>query len=152
MKFLKNIPKEYFALLFVIILIIIFSLNDLGKSSQKIDIPKTTLETNFKQEKEQAGVTVIVEYLTSLNSKEGNLVFNIALDTHSVNFDDFEFDKDIILMDNKEKIYYPRILEEKGSGHHRKADVSFDYVPPPFSIIIKNVAAVDKRIFTFDKL
>ena len=53
MKFLKNIPKEYFALLFVIILIIIFSLNDLGKSSQKIDIPKTTLETNFKQEKEQ---------------------------------------------------------------------------------------------------
>ena len=152
MKFLKNIPKEYFALLFVIILIIIFSLNDLGKSSQKIDIPREILETNFKQEKEQAGVTVIVEYLTSLNSKEGNLVFNIALDTHSVNFDDFEFDKDIILMDNKEKIYYPRILEEKGSGHHRKADVSFDYVPPPFSIIIKNVAAVDKRIFTFDKL
>lgn len=97
------------------------------------------------------GVTVKVTPLDSRAS--GELRFQIALDTHSVNLDSYDLKSLVSLRDNTGKLYPPTAVENKGSGHHRQATLSF--AKPPngvkrVELVVKDIAGVKERIFRWD--
>lgn len=78
------------------------------------------------QEKAAGEVTIIATLKNpdDIGGKE-DLAFEVKLDTHTVNLDKFDFEKGIILRDDKGKTYKPSSAEPSGSGHHREAEVKF---------------------------
>ena len=97
------------------------------------------------------GVTVKV---TLLDSKtDGGLRFEVALDTHSVNLDSYDLKTATVLRDGAGKVYRPKAVENKGSGHHRQSTLLFSTVAngtKNFELVLKDVAGVKERIFRWD--
>jgi len=97
------------------------------------------------------GVTVKV---TPLDSKtNGDLRFQVVLDTHSVNLDAYDFKTIAVLRDDSAKSYSPTAVENKGSGHHREAVLSFPKPSPEtkrVELLIKDVAGVKERTFQWE--
>ena len=97
------------------------------------------------------GVTVKV---TALDSKtKGDFRFQVVLDTHSVNLDAYDFKTIAVLRDDSAKGYSPTAVENKGSGHHREAVLSFPKPSPEtkrVELLIKDVAAVKERTFQWE--
>lgn len=97
------------------------------------------------------GVTVKV---TRLDSKaNGDLRFQVVLDTHSVDLDAYDFKKIAILRDRAANVYYPTSVESTGSGHHRSAIVSF--AKPAngtknVELVIQGIAGVKERVFQWE--
>ena len=82
--------------------------------------------------------------------------FLIVLDTHLANLDGYDFKTLGILRDDTGKVYSPTAIENKGSGHHREATVSFPKLSQEarrVELVIKDVAGVKERVFrwTVDK-
>lgn len=102
-------------------------------------------------EAQAAGVTAKVTYS---NPGEMIPVFDIVLDTHSVELDQYRFEDIVVLRDQAGKEHKPELTSSKGSGHHREATLQFeeadlsgsDYV----ELVIKGVAGVPERVFKFD--
>lgn len=152
---MKSLPKEWLILVVIAITIAVIVLLDWNKSSSQ---PNQTNNSNLtnnslsKQEKEEANVTAGVEYLAA-KSDGKNIVFNIVLNTHSVELDSFDFQKDIVLEKNPEASgSNPVKVTTNGSGHHRSAEVTFEKTSPPFTIVLKNLANINRREFLFEKL
>lgn len=149
---MKNIKKEHLLLFIVIFLFILVTLFNWSKTNSQnntlIDTP--TSSSPITLEKEEENVSVTIQYLPDKSDKN-QLVFLISLNTHSVNFDSFVFKKDISL-EKDDKILSPGLLSETGTGHHRQAELSFPYTPPPFTITIKNIVGIEKREFVFNSL
>ncbi len=109
-------------------------------------------EKGLAQEAEAAGVTVKVAYKNPSELK--NPVFDVALDTHSVDLDQYKFDRLILLRDDTGKEYHPDIVSSSGSGHHREATLEFKdadisgakYV----EVVVEGVAGVEERVFKFE--
>ncbi len=100
---------------------------------------------NRKQERSEAGVTVTV----TPESATGALRFKVALETHTVNLDEFRFAEGVALKASG-KIYKARVISEEGSGHHRSAVVEFDDSgTTEVEVVIKDVAGVRERVFKF---
>lgn len=169
---MKSLPKEWLILAVIAITIAVIALLDWNKSSSQpsqtnnsnlgikdtSDGGKTTILTpprwsnqnSAKQEKEEANVTVEVEYL-AVKSDGKNITFNIALNTHSVNLDSFDFQKDIVL-EKDGKSTTPSKISTNGGGHHRSSEIVFPNTSPPFTIVLKNLANINRREFLFEKL
>lgn len=148
---IKKIPREWLVLIILVILAVGISFFEWNKNSS--DQFKSTLATtqSIKRiEKEEGSVTVVVEYLQDKSDKERS-VFLILLDTHSVNFDAFSFQKNVTL-EKEDLTQLPLQVVESGGGHHRKAEVIFHNVSPPFVITLNNLAGVSKREFQFPDL
>ena len=102
-------------------------------------------------EAEAAGVTAKVTYNNPGNASP---VFNVVLDTHSVELDRYRFEDIVALRDQTGGEHAAGLVSSKGSGHHREATVEFkgadltgsDYV----ELVIKDVAGVPERVFRFD--
>ena len=102
-------------------------------------------------EAEAAGVTAKVTYS---NPGAAAPVFNVVLDTHSVELEQYIFEDIVVLKDPAGKEHKPRLTSSKGSGHHREATLEFkeaqlsgvDHV----ELVIKGVAGVPERVFRFD--
>ena len=102
-------------------------------------------------EADAAGVTAKVTYS---NSGAAAPVFNVVLDTHSVELDQYIFEDIVVLKDPAGKEHKPRLTSSKGSGHHREAVLEFkdaqlsgvDHV----ELVIKGVAGGPERVFRFD--
>ena len=113
--------------------------------SQIIDSTGITIED------QAAEVTVKVTYS---NFEAAIPVFNVVLDTHSVELDQYRFEDIVVLRDQAGNEYKPLFISTKGSGHHREAVLEFkeadlsdsDYV----ELVIKGVAGVPERVFKFD--
>ena len=155
MKLLTKIPKTYLFLGIVILLIVVISLfEEYNPKSlnnpQSLNRLTNINEKSNKQEKEEGNVTVIVEYLPQKSDKN-ILVFSISLDTHNVDLTSFDFSKDIML-EKKGLISTPIKSTPSGSIHHRKAEVIFERVESPFSIVLKSLSGVAKREFQFINL
>ncbi len=150
MKNFSRIPKEYLFLGIVLILIAFVSISELAKptllTSNRENSPQQA-QTLKKQEKEENNVTVSLEYLPE-KSDSTKTVFAIALDTHSENLDGFDFQKDIFLGKNGEDSL-PISVNQSGSGHHKKAEVTFKRTASPFVIVLSKLADVSKREFQF---
>lgn len=154
MQRLRKIPLSYLFLGTIIFLIVIISLFDFsnqktGNSASPAN-PARNQQKTYRQEKEEGNVDVVVEYLPDKSSQD-TLTFEIALDTHSVNLDSFDFQKDIFLKRDG-SINFPLTVIPSGGGHHRRAEVTFKKVSAPFSIILNNLSGISKREFKFSNL
>ena len=97
------------------------------------------------------GVTAKV---TFFNPKDADdFRFHLVLETHSVNLDTYDLNNIVVLRDDTGKSYVPTSAENKGSGHHREAIVSFAKVSSEtkrLELIIKDVAGIKERTFVWN--
>ena len=101
---------------------------------------------------EAGDVTVDVTYL---NPGEDNPAFNIKLDTHSLDLDQYKLEAIVFLRDETGKEYANPVVESpSGSGHHRSGVVRFKGVDisraAAIELVIKDMAGTQERIFRFD--
>ncbi len=136
--------KEKLILGAVILLVIFISVWEIKKP--KLTAPTSPIST-VTNEKEEASVTVSVTYLADKSNSQSTF-FEINLDTHSVNLDDFSFEKDIFIEKGNSKVF-PKNVAASGEGHHRNAQVSFTKTPAPFFIVVSRVAGIARRDFAF---
>jgi len=97
------------------------------------------------------GVTVKVTYLNP--KQDDGARFQVALDTHSVNLDSYDFKTIAVLRDDSRNTYLPTAVENKGSGHHRQATVAFGKLASGakyVELVIKDLAATKERTFRWD--
>lgn len=135
--------KEWLILLVIALLITIIVIIDWSKFSPKSNQTNESNSTN-------SDVTVAVEYLKD-KSDDKNMVFTVTIDTHSVNLDAFNFEKDIVL-EKDGKSTAPSKATTNGGGHHRSGEIVFPNTSPPFTMVLKNLANINRREFLFEKL
>ncbi len=94
------------------------------------------------------GVTVAVTYVNPRNNESPR--FQVALNTHSVGLDSYDFKTLALLRDGTGKTYSPTKVENKGGGHHREVTLTFPKKSPDakwIEIVIKDLAGVKERTF-----
>jgi hypothetical protein len=97
------------------------------------------------------GVTIKVTFVDSKTTND--LRFQVVLDTHSVNLDSYDLKAISVLRDDAGNTYASTAVENKGSGHHREAIVSFAKIAAGtkrIELVIKDVAGVKERIFRWN--
>ena len=104
------------------------------------------------KESEEAGVKVKVTYKNP--GKDKGPVFEVVLDTHSVDLDQYKFDEITVLRDDAGKKYNSSLISSSGSGHHREAALEFKGADVSsvryIELVVKGVAGVDARVFRFE--
>lgn len=97
------------------------------------------------------GVTVAVTYVSPSNNESPR--FQVALNTHSVGLDSYDFKTLALLQDGTGKTYSPTKVENKGGGHHREVTLTFPKISPEakrIEIVIKDIAGVKERTFRWN--
>lgn len=97
------------------------------------------------------GVTVKVTYL---DQTEHESRFSVALDTHSVNLDSFDFKASSILRDDTGISLRPTGIESKGSGHHRESILTFTRPSAKrtwLELVVKDLAGEPERVFRWQR-
>jgi hypothetical protein len=101
-----------------------------------------------KQSVAGGGVTVAVSLLKERSDAP---MFQVVLDTHSVDLDGYRFEEIVRLRDGQGGEVAPAAVEgAKGSGHHREATVRFAWPEPRpkrLEVVVKGVAGVSERVF-----
>jgi len=104
----------------------------------------------LSREDRRGGVTVTATPLPPVTA-EGPLRVKVVLDTHSVSLDDLAFERIVALRAADGNEVSPTAIEEAtGSGHHREAIVVLAAITNPVVIVVKNVAGVTERSFSWD--
>jgi hypothetical protein len=94
------------------------------------------------------GVTVKVTYLNPQGKDDAR--FQVVLDTHSGDLDVYDLKALSTLRDDSGREYQPAQVENKGSGHHREATLTFPKTASETKrpeLVIKDVAGVKERVF-----
>jgi hypothetical protein len=107
--------------------------------------------SNSAQTISGGGVIAKVTYLNPGTTDEP--LFQVVLDTHSVNLDGYDLKTIIVLRDEAGNTHVPTAVENKGSGHHREAAVGFPKVSSDakrVELVIKDVAGVKERVFRWN--
>lgn len=144
--------KEWTILLILSILAAIIGINQwYNKPVSKTNASLVeNREQDTKLEKEAGNVTVAIKYLSDLSSGS-QLVFSLTLDTHSVNLDGFDFEKDVALVKDG-KSYPAKASGLTGADHHRQGKISFPKIETPFTVRVLNLSGVPVREFSFEKI
>lgn len=95
-------------------------------------------------------VSVEVNYMAG-KSDENKIVFEIILNTHSVDLDGIDFSKAVV-MQKDGRAFISLAVEISGSGHHRSAELSFPGVGVPLKIVFLGSKEIERREFGFEKL
>ena len=122
-------------------------LNGLGGSSEILG----AAESKMTQTISGGGVTAKATYLNPNSDDEPR--FEIILDTHSADLNRYDLKTMTALRDGTGKTYLATGIENKGSGHHREATLTFPKVSPEserFELIVKDVAGVKERTFIWN--
>src|SRR3989304_1594969 len=123
-------------------------MQDKGQAQEKSQMQDSA---SLTREAQAAGVTAKATYK---NPGAPAPVFDVVLDTHSVELDQYRFEDIVALRDQAGGEHDPELVSSKGSGHHREATVEFkgadltgsDYV----ELVIKDVAGIPERVLRFD--
>lgn len=97
------------------------------------------------------GVTAKVTLLTTKGNDE--VRFQLVLDTHSVNLDEYDLKSIVVLRDEAGRSYAPLAVEATGGGHHRQATLVFPKAARDakrVELVIKDVAGIKERTFRWD--
>lgn len=97
------------------------------------------------------GVTAKVTLLTAKGN--GDVRFQLVLDTHSVNLDKYDLKSIVVLRDDAGQSYAPLAVEATGGGHHREATLVFPKVARDakrLELLITDVAGIKERTFRWD--
>ncbi len=107
--------------------------------------------TNGRVQSNTGGsVTIDVEWI---KAEDNSLIFDVAMNTHSVDLDQYDLGQLAILRDNTGKEYHPVSWDSAPGGHHRQGTLTF---PIPDSlgqgkakhieIVIQDIAGIKERV------
>ena len=95
-------------------------------------------------------VTIDVEWI---KEGDGLLIFDVSMNTHSVDLDGYDLAELAVLRDDTGNEYYPVSWDSAAGGHHRKGTLTF---PLPDSVsqakakyiemMIRDVAGIEERV------
>ncbi len=99
-------------------------------------------------------VTIDVEWMGEEN---GSLVFDVSMNTHSVDLDQYDLRELAVLRDNEGNEYNPTSWDSAPGGHHRKGTLTFP-IPDSLSqgktkyvgIVIRDVAGIEERVLKWE--
>lgn len=99
-------------------------------------------------------VTIDVEWVVVENN---SLIFKVAMNTHSVDLDQYDLGKLAVLRDDTGNEYRPLSWDSAPGGHHRKGNLTFP-VPDSLNrgkaeyveIVIRDVAGIKKRVLKWE--
>ncbi|KKU48565.1 MAG: hypothetical protein UX68_C0011G0023 [Parcubacteria group bacterium GW2011_GWA2_46_9] len=94
-----------------------------------------------KSDNGERGVTVIAEF----SEFEGKLVFNVAIDTHSVDLSAFNPNTQINLESDDGIAIPAERVESSGSGHHQEFTLYFSKVKGNVRLVVRDLAGVPRR-------
>lgn len=110
-------------------------------------VPKSNEPGNGLVQSSSGGaVTIEVKWLGQQNDA---LVFEVVMDTHSVNLDSYDLKELALLRDDRGKEYLPLSWSSEAGGHHRSGKLAFavpDQSAKAFELVIRNVAGVKERV------
>lgn len=156
------------SLLFVVILFIIslavlfFSLRDLIESKQKEynDNPVDRVYPNNSNSAgsqngsltqingdQSSGVEVTAVY--EKEKSQNQIFFKLYFNTHAVDYSNYDLRSNIVIKDLQGKEYKVVDVVKEGSGHHQSFEITFSLISPPFKLVVKNLAGVLEREFSF---
>ena len=97
-------------------------------------------------------VTIDVKWL---GVEDNSLAFDVSMNTHSVNLDQYDLKQLAILKDDLGNEYVPLRWDSSPGGHHRSGKLVFaltDSLDQPESkeLVIRNVAGITERVFTWN--
>ncbi|MDP2917150.1 MAG: hypothetical protein Q8O16_04385 [Dehalococcoidia bacterium] len=105
------------------------------------------------QSSEGGSVTIDVKWL---GLRDNALIFDVSMDTHSVNLDVYDFKKQALLRDSEGKEYRATVWESPPGGHHREGTLGFEFngtlaqgTAKTFELVIRGVAGVPERILSW---
>ncbi|MBI4266785.1 MAG: hypothetical protein HY668_00250 [Chloroflexi bacterium] len=104
------------------------------------------------QSSEGGAVTIGVRWLVE---RQDSLVFEVSMDTHSVDLDRYDLQELAILRDSQGTEYRPTAWKAPPGGHHRSGQLTFA-IPGSLGqarfieLIIKNVAGVGERTLKWE--
>ena len=109
---------------------------------------------NMLRSNTEGAVTIDVEYL---GYKDNLVSFNIAMNTHSVELDQYDLAKLSDLTDDKGNKYTPFSWDSEPGGHHRSGILVFSSPgsqaePGTLILIIRNIAEIQERTFSWENI
>ncbi len=118
-------------------------------------VPSSHSPTNgLVQSSSGEAVTIDIEWEGKEN---GSLVFHVAMNTHSVDLDQYDLGELAILRDNEGKEYHPVSWDSAPGGHHRQGVLTFP-LPDSLSqgeakyieIVIRDVDGIKERLLKWE--
>lgn len=118
----------------------------------------STTTSDPVQSNEEGSVTIEVEWIEIENlAEKDSLTFYVAMNTHSVDLDDYDLGELATLRDDSGNEYQPVSWESEPGGHHRKGTLTFslpdslrqgraEYV----EVVIRSVAGIDERVLKWE--
>jgi len=103
-------------------------------------------------------VTIDVEWVVVENHVESNsLLFDVAMNTHSVDLDQYNLGELAVLRDDMGNEYHPVSWDSAPGGHHRRGTLTFP-IPDSLSqgkakyveILIRDVAGIKERVLKWE--
>jgi hypothetical protein len=145
-------PKLFLPILILIpliALVLIFK-SGLNPNSTAKNPPKSDLTLDSLLPTPDSSVTVAVNFLPSQSDPQ-TIAFEVILNTHSVDLDDIDFLKSVVLETSGQK-FSPIEVKTEDSGHHRSATVKFTRVSPPAKVIFLKTDQIAGQEFEFKQL
>lgn len=119
--------------------------------------------TNPTQTNEGGSVTILVTHITPdllrAQGREGDIalyqlnlyhVFEVAMDTHSVELSDYDLAQLAVLKDGSGNAHLPVSWTPSGSGHHVSGVLKFEnFQTDKLTLTLRNVAEVEERVFSW---
>jgi len=122
----------------------------LSQNSATNDPPKSALAPDSLLPTPNSAITVDIKFLPSQSNAQ-TFAFEVSLNTHSIDLEDIDFQKSVILEKSGQK-FSPVEVKTEGAGHHRSAEVKFNRVSAPLKIIFSETPEVARQEFMFDEL
>ncbi len=99
-------------------------------------------------------VTIDVEWI---KEGDGLLIFDVSMNTHSVDLDQYDLGELAVLRDDTSNEYHPVSWDSAPGGHHRKGTLTFP-LPDSLSqgeakyvkIVIRDVADIEERVLKWE--
>ena len=146
--------KSHFWKIVLAISILLMAIITAGCSSSSAATQKTVSSPAGGQVRSNSGGSVTIA-VTWLGIRDKALSFDIVMDTHSVDLDQYDLGKLSILTDDKGNEYSLVSWNSQPGGHHRKGKLTFSQVdsqvkPGKLELTISYVAGVSQRTFNWD--
>lgn len=129
--------------IFAVITLVIAGCSNFVPASQQSDLPAKDGRVRSNSE---GAVTINVELRDDVKER---LAFDVVMDTHSVDLDNYDLKSLAVLRDDQGNEYRPVSWESAPGGHHRSGRLSFPSQSQAQSVelIIRDVANVKQRTF-----
>ncbi len=142
------------SLVVIFILMVAFIAAGCSSPSQTQDTSSSQPTNGLVQSNTGGSVTIDVEWTKAEN---GYLIFNVDMNTHSVDLDQYDLGELVVLRDDAGNEYRPVSWDSASGGHHRKGILTF---PLPDSLsqgtakyvemVIQDVAGINERVLKWE--